>query len=209
VDPDSARVWCSEASAGCQHGASGEASAGDARRALCRYGKPQWGASLRRQLALSQTQPRLEPENVHPAATAVGEILPARVENTEALGLGEAAPDAVRLSCGKGMSSALGTHGAGPAHGLRGNLPTQAGGSTLSVWVEELSAVPAAARPAALPVPDLSGGPRQPAHIRHRFASRDGRRAHTQRTYSDIARNGTDQLPQNASRVGFGMVRFP
>jgi hypothetical protein len=65
----------------------------------------------------------LQPYNVHMGLAPVGEIFPAVCEQAEALGLGEAAPDAVRLADGQGMRGTLRAYGATPAYRFCCHLP--------------------------------------------------------------------------------------
>ena len=96
--------------------------------------------------------------------TPVAQVLPAGGEQAQPLGLGEAAPDAVRLAGGQRVGGALGPDRAGAADRLRRRLAAPARRAALAVGVEELGAVTATARAVALPVPDIRKRTRQPAY---------------------------------------------
>src|SRR5262245_6619763 len=82
----------------------------------------------------------------------------ASLEQELALGLGQTAPDAVRLADGKSVGAALRDDRALAAHLLGPHLALRAGAAALTVGVEEHRGIDASAQALHLPIPDVSIG---------------------------------------------------
>jgi hypothetical protein len=131
----------------------------------------------------SDAQLGLQPAHVDPSTNPGADVVPPGREDAYPFRLREATPDPVGLARDEGMRRALGPDWTSLAYGLGGDLPSQAGGASLAIGMEELCAVTSAARAFALPVPDVGSWSRQPAYVRHCFASRAGtRRTPAERT---------------------------
>lgn len=84
-----------------------------------------------------------------------------------AFGLRQAAPHAVRLAGGQGVTQAFADHRAPSAHRLGGCLPGGTSRATFALGVEEQAAVNVPARAVELPVPHICDGTGKPADICH------------------------------------------
>src|SRR5262245_30364318 len=117
----------------------------------------------------SAGEPGLQPRNVDAVAVPVRRVTPAHHLQPQALGLGEAAPHAVRFMRGERMGGTLRPDRAVPADLLGCRFTPAARGAALTVGVEELGAVPSPAGSLVLPLPDVRDGPRESAYVGHRF----------------------------------------
>ncbi|OBG80379.1 hypothetical protein A5699_11095 [Mycobacterium sp. E802] len=84
-----------------------------------------------------------------------GATADAAFEQELTFGLAQPAPDAIRLTDGQGMSTALSDHRAAAAHLLGPHLPLRASASALTVGVEKYRRIDTTAKSLHLPIPDI------------------------------------------------------